>query len=227
MATVDDLANYDAIIVGSPTRFGRPASQMAAFLDQPAILRGRRVERQVGGAFPRLRASTATGNRLDVPPHQPPALRDDRRRAAFSAATMGHRGTETSQPQDLEGARVWPVDFTHRQGCPADAGPPRRRSAATGSRSGDEEGLVAKDAQPVSRSENSRRTLEAAGAAMSAAVIAPSACRTLVGHGPVPPIRADLRGGRESGAVKRQVISCSGDGTRRVVLVSVRGRPRC
>jgi NAD(P)H dehydrogenase (quinone) len=28
------LPNYDAIIVGSGTRFGRIASQMAAFLDQ-------------------------------------------------------------------------------------------------------------------------------------------------------------------------------------------------
>jgi len=28
------LANYDAIIVGSPTRFGRIAAQMASFLDQ-------------------------------------------------------------------------------------------------------------------------------------------------------------------------------------------------
>ncbi|PZO89270.1 MAG: NAD(P)H:quinone oxidoreductase [Sphingomonas sanxanigenens] len=31
---VDKLADYDAIIVGSPTRFGRLSSQMAAFLDQ-------------------------------------------------------------------------------------------------------------------------------------------------------------------------------------------------
>jgi multimeric flavodoxin WrbA len=28
------LANYDAIVVGTPTRFGRIASQMASFLDQ-------------------------------------------------------------------------------------------------------------------------------------------------------------------------------------------------
>jgi NAD(P)H dehydrogenase (quinone) len=28
------LANYDAVIVGCPTRFGRMASQMASFLDQ-------------------------------------------------------------------------------------------------------------------------------------------------------------------------------------------------
>jgi NAD(P)H dehydrogenase (quinone) len=34
IAVIDDLANYDAIIVGSPTRFGRMSSQMASFLDQ-------------------------------------------------------------------------------------------------------------------------------------------------------------------------------------------------
>src|SRR5258708_38950542 len=34
VATVAELANYDAIVVGTPTRFGRISSQMAAFLDQ-------------------------------------------------------------------------------------------------------------------------------------------------------------------------------------------------
>ena len=34
VASVADLEAYDAIIIGSPTRFGRMASQMAAFLDQ-------------------------------------------------------------------------------------------------------------------------------------------------------------------------------------------------
>ncbi len=33
IATVEELKGYDAIIVGSPTRFGRMASQMAAFFD--------------------------------------------------------------------------------------------------------------------------------------------------------------------------------------------------
>lgn len=33
IATVDELKDYDAIVVGSPTRFGRMASQMAAFFD--------------------------------------------------------------------------------------------------------------------------------------------------------------------------------------------------
>jgi NAD(P)H dehydrogenase (quinone) len=52
VATVDELADYDAIIVGSPTRFGRMASQMAAFLDQCGGLwmRGA-LNGKVGGAF--------------------------------------------------------------------------------------------------------------------------------------------------------------------------------
>ena len=34
LATVDDLPNYDAIIFGTPTRFGNMAGQMRTFLDQ-------------------------------------------------------------------------------------------------------------------------------------------------------------------------------------------------
>jgi len=57
IATIDELANYDAVIVGSPTRFGRLSSQMASFLDQAGGLwmRGA-LHGKVGGAF----TSTAT-----------------------------------------------------------------------------------------------------------------------------------------------------------------------
>jgi len=57
VATIEDLANYDAIIVGTPTRFGRMSSQMASFLDQAGGLwmRGA-LHGKVGGAF----TSTAT-----------------------------------------------------------------------------------------------------------------------------------------------------------------------
>ncbi|WP_158818960.1 NAD(P)H:quinone oxidoreductase [Methylocapsa sp. S129] len=34
LATIDELANYDAIIFGTPTRFGNMAAQMRNFLDQ-------------------------------------------------------------------------------------------------------------------------------------------------------------------------------------------------
>src|SRR5271157_4544747 len=57
IATVAELADYDAIIVGAPTRFGRMPSQMASFLDQAGGLwmRGSLVGK-VGSAF----TSTAT-----------------------------------------------------------------------------------------------------------------------------------------------------------------------
>src|SRR5580700_6736772 len=57
IAKVEDLANYDAIVVGAPTRFGRLSSQMANFLDQAGGLwmRGA-LHGKVGGAF----TSTAT-----------------------------------------------------------------------------------------------------------------------------------------------------------------------
>jgi NAD(P)H dehydrogenase (quinone) len=57
VATVADLERYDAIAVGTPTRYGRISSQMAAFLDQTGGLwmRGA-LHGKVGAAF----ASTAT-----------------------------------------------------------------------------------------------------------------------------------------------------------------------
>jgi NAD(P)H dehydrogenase (quinone) len=52
IATVDELANYDAIIVGTGTRFGRISSQMANFLDQCGGLWARgALNGKVGGAF--------------------------------------------------------------------------------------------------------------------------------------------------------------------------------
>ena len=57
IAEIADLANYDAIIVGTGTRFGRMASQMANFLDQAGGLWAKgALHGKVGGAF----SSTAT-----------------------------------------------------------------------------------------------------------------------------------------------------------------------
>ncbi len=57
VAKVEELADYDAIIVGTPTRFGRMPSQMASFLDQAGGLWARgALNGKVGGAF----SSTAT-----------------------------------------------------------------------------------------------------------------------------------------------------------------------
>jgi NAD(P)H dehydrogenase (quinone) len=57
IANINDLSAYDAIIVGSPTRFGRLPAQMSAFLDQGGglWLRGA-LNGKIGGAF----TSTAT-----------------------------------------------------------------------------------------------------------------------------------------------------------------------
>ncbi len=52
IVTIDELADYDAIIVGTGTRFGRMSAQMANFLDQAGGLwiRGA-LNCKVGGAF--------------------------------------------------------------------------------------------------------------------------------------------------------------------------------
>lgn len=52
VATVADLEAYDAIVVGTGTRFGRISSQMAAFLDQAGGLWARgALNGKVGAAF--------------------------------------------------------------------------------------------------------------------------------------------------------------------------------
>jgi NAD(P)H dehydrogenase (quinone) len=52
VAMVAELADYDAIVVGAGTRFGRMASQMANFLDQAGGLWARgALHGKVGGAF--------------------------------------------------------------------------------------------------------------------------------------------------------------------------------
>ena len=57
VATVDELPEYDAIIVGVGTRYGRMASQMAAFLDRTGGLwASGALQGKVGAAF----TSTAT-----------------------------------------------------------------------------------------------------------------------------------------------------------------------
>lgn len=57
LASVAELEQYDAIILGAPTRYGRMPSQMAAFLDQTGGLWARgALNGKVGAAF----TSTAT-----------------------------------------------------------------------------------------------------------------------------------------------------------------------
>jgi len=57
IARIEDLADYDAVIIGTGTRFGRMSSQLAAFLDQAGGLwASGKLVGKVGAAF----ASTAT-----------------------------------------------------------------------------------------------------------------------------------------------------------------------
>ncbi len=57
VAKIEDLADYDAIVIGAGTRFGRMPSQMANFLDQAGGLWAKgALNGKVGGAF----TSTAT-----------------------------------------------------------------------------------------------------------------------------------------------------------------------
>jgi NAD(P)H dehydrogenase (quinone) len=57
VATIDELPDYDAIIIGTPTRFGNMAAQMKNFLDQTgALWFGGKLIGKVGSVF----TSTAT-----------------------------------------------------------------------------------------------------------------------------------------------------------------------
>ena len=57
VASVDELVNYDAIIFGTPTRFGNMTAQMKNFLDQTgALWAGGKLVGKVGSVF----TSTAT-----------------------------------------------------------------------------------------------------------------------------------------------------------------------
>ncbi|MBS0505055.1 MAG: NAD(P)H:quinone oxidoreductase [Proteobacteria bacterium] len=56
-ALIDELADYDAIVIGTGTRFGRMSAPMAAFLDQAGALWATgKLNGKVGAAF----TSTAT-----------------------------------------------------------------------------------------------------------------------------------------------------------------------
>jgi NAD(P)H dehydrogenase (quinone) len=52
VATLDDLKNYDAIILGAPTRFGRVVGQMASFWDGAgALWASGALSGKIGSAF--------------------------------------------------------------------------------------------------------------------------------------------------------------------------------
>jgi len=64
IAKVEDLANYDAIIVGAPTRFGRMPSAMGSFFEQAGGLWATGALHARSAAHsPRAPASTAATRR--------------------------------------------------------------------------------------------------------------------------------------------------------------------
>ena len=66
IAQVNDLVDYDAIVIGAPTRFGRMPSQMASFLDQAGGLwASGKLIGKVGAAFT-CSASQHGGNEMTL-----------------------------------------------------------------------------------------------------------------------------------------------------------------
>lgn len=65
VATVAELAEYDAIIFGTPTRFGNMASQMRSYLDQTGGLwMSRALVGKIGSVF--VSTSTGAGNETTI-----------------------------------------------------------------------------------------------------------------------------------------------------------------
>jgi len=76
VATIAELADYDAIIIGTPTRFGNMASQMKNFLDQAGRKSGRRLHLNREPAW-------RTGDNDPVHPDCSASPRHDDRRLAL------------------------------------------------------------------------------------------------------------------------------------------------
>ncbi len=77
IAKIDDLANYDAIVIGTGTRFGRMSSQMAAFLDQAGGLWMKGVAERQGRRRVHVDSDATwwSGNDVILHHRQPAALR--------------------------------------------------------------------------------------------------------------------------------------------------------
>jgi NAD(P)H dehydrogenase (quinone) len=108
VATVEELVDFDAIIIGCGTRYGRMASQMASFLDQTGALWARgALNGKVGAAF----TSTATqhgGQETTLHGRCRTAVfvcgtddagRDHRRQPLWRLDHRGRPGTAPAQPQ--------------------------------------------------------------------------------------------------------------------------------
>ena len=100
LATVDHLVDADAIIFGTPTRFGNMAAQMRNFLDQTGGLwmKGALIGK-VGSVF--TATATQHGGQestiLTTPRDAAAPRHGDRRRAVLRAADLVDRGDERRQ----------------------------------------------------------------------------------------------------------------------------------
>lgn len=85
IAMIDELADYDAIAFGAPTRFGRISSQMASFLDQAGGLwmRGALNGKLGGGLHLNGIPTWRAGDDAHLPHHQHAPLRAHYRRIAL------------------------------------------------------------------------------------------------------------------------------------------------
>jgi len=111
IARVEDLATYDAIIVGTGTRFGRISSQMASFWDQAGgpWMRGA-LHGKVGGAF--SSSATQHGGKemtivgLDYGHAGQSTVEEITGGSPYGATTItGSDGSRQPTKNELEGAR--------------------------------------------------------------------------------------------------------------------------
>ena len=125
IADPQELGDYDAIMIGTPTRYGRISSQMAAFLDQTGGLWFRdALVGKVGAAFTST-ASQHGGQEMTLqsiitnlmhfgmiivglPTTYKPMMRVDEVRGGspYGATTIANGdGSRQPHPEELEGAR--------------------------------------------------------------------------------------------------------------------------
>ena len=126
----DVLAEYDAIIVGSPTRFGRVSSQMAAFWDhrRRAVGQGRAARQGRRRVHVHRLAARRAGDDPVLDHHQPAAFRHDDRRAGLRASGPDDAGRDRRRialwRDDDRGRRRQPPAERDRTGGGALSGSP-------------------------------------------------------------------------------------------------------
>ncbi len=124
IATADELPGYDAIIFGTPTRFGNMAAQMRNFLDQTGPLwMGRKLVGKIGSVFTSTASqhggqeTTITSFHSTLLHHGmvivglPPSFTGMSRMdevtggSPYGASTLAGAGTRQPSANELDGAR--------------------------------------------------------------------------------------------------------------------------